>query len=59
MTPDAPELATRWPGPRPPDDDCPVLRLADGTLLSRPATRDIAERPRPADAARASPNTTP
>jgi len=44
MTPDAPELSTRWPGPRPADDECPVLRLTDGTLLSRPATRDLAER---------------
>ncbi len=44
MTPDAPELSTRWPGVRPQDDDCPVLRLADGTLLSRPSTRDLAER---------------
>ena len=44
MTPDAPELSTRWPGTRPADDACPVLRLADGTLLSRPATRDLAER---------------
>ncbi|HTS53401.1 MAG TPA: FAD-dependent oxidoreductase [Burkholderiales bacterium] len=44
MTPDAPELPTRWPGTRPADEDCPVLRLADGTLLSRPATRDLAQR---------------
>jgi thioredoxin reductase (NADPH) len=44
MTPDAPELPARWPGTRPADDDCPVLRLADGTLLSRPATRDLAQR---------------
>ena len=43
MTPDAPELPTRWPGTRPADDDCPVLRLTDGTLLSRPATRDLAQ----------------
>jgi thioredoxin reductase (NADPH) len=42
LTPDAPELPTRWPGTRPADDDCPVLRLTDGTLLSRPATRDLA-----------------
>jgi thioredoxin reductase (NADPH) len=42
MTPDSPELATRWPGPPPPDDACPVLRLADGTLISRPQTRDVA-----------------
>jgi thioredoxin reductase (NADPH) len=42
MTPDSPELPTRWPGTRPPDDDCPVLRLADGTLISRPEARDVA-----------------
>ena len=42
MTPDAPELEAQWPGPRPADQDCPVLKLADGTLLSRPATREIA-----------------
>ncbi len=42
MTPDSPELATRWPGTPPPDDDCPVLRLADGTLISRPQARDVA-----------------
>jgi len=43
MTPDAPELPSRWPGTRPSDDDCPVLRLADGMLLSRPATRALAQ----------------
>lgn len=42
MTPDAPDLPTRWPGTLPAEDHCPVLRLADGTLLSRPATRDLA-----------------
>jgi thioredoxin reductase (NADPH) len=44
MTPDASELSRRWPGTRPTDDECPVLRLTDGTLLRRPATRDVAER---------------
>jgi thioredoxin reductase (NADPH) len=43
MTPDSPELSTRWPGSRPSDDDCPMLKLADGMLLSRPATRDLAQ----------------
>jgi thioredoxin reductase (NADPH) len=43
MTPDAPELPARWPGTRPTDDDCPTLRLADGTCLNRPATRELAE----------------
>jgi thioredoxin reductase (NADPH) len=42
MTPDAPELQARWPGSRPAEGDCPVLRLADGTLLRRPAMRDLA-----------------
>jgi thioredoxin reductase (NADPH) len=44
MTPDAPDLPARWPGSPPADGDCPVLMLADGTLLSRPATRDLAQR---------------
>ncbi|WP_322042436.1 FAD-dependent oxidoreductase [Paraburkholderia sp. J67] len=43
MTPDAPELKTRWPGDCPPEQDCPALRLVDGTVLSRPATRELAE----------------
>jgi len=43
MAPDSPELSTRWPGARPSDDDCPTLKLADGTLLRRPATRDLAD----------------
>ena len=44
MTPDAPELSTRWSDALPADDDCPLLRLADGTLLRRPSCRDLAER---------------
>jgi thioredoxin reductase (NADPH) len=43
VTPDAPDLPTRWPGTRPADGDCPVLKLADGTLLSRPALRHLAQ----------------
>jgi len=43
MTPDAPELSTCWPGPRPTDDECPALRLVDGTLLRRPARRELAQ----------------
>ena len=43
LTPDAPDLSARWPGTRPSDDDCPAVRLADGTLLHRPATRDLAK----------------
>ncbi len=42
MPPDAADLRERWPGTPPTDEECPVLKLADGTLLSRPATRDLA-----------------
>ena len=44
LTPDAQELSTLWPGPRPPDSDCPVLRLADGQLVVRPQVREVANR---------------
>ena len=42
MTPDSSELPTRWPGTPLPDDACPVLRLADGTVICRPQARDVA-----------------
>jgi len=42
ITPDSSELAARWPGTAPADGDCPVLRLADGTMINRPSTRDVA-----------------
>ena len=44
MTPDEADLPARWSGSRPADGDCPVLRLDDGTLLRRPAARDLAQR---------------
>jgi thioredoxin reductase (NADPH) len=44
MTPDAAELQARWPAARPTEGECPVLRLADGTLLHRPAMRELAQR---------------
>src|SRR5436190_2344997 len=43
VTPDAPKMETLWQGPPPKDDDCPVLRLGDGTVLSRPKLRDLAQ----------------
>jgi thioredoxin reductase (NADPH) len=43
VTPDAPDLPKRWPGTPPAEGDCPVLQLADGTLLNRPALRDLAQ----------------
>jgi thioredoxin reductase (NADPH) len=44
VLPDSPELSAIWPGPRPPDGDLPVLRLADGQVLVRPEVRDVANR---------------
>jgi thioredoxin reductase (NADPH) len=42
ITPDSPDLSTLWQGPLPNEGDCPVLRLADGTVLTRPKVRDVA-----------------
>jgi thioredoxin reductase (NADPH) len=42
VTPDASDLAAKWPGPRPADSEYPVLRLADGPELKRPKARDLA-----------------
>jgi len=44
VTPDSPKRATLWPGAMPAAAECPVLRLVDGTVLSRPKPRDLAER---------------
>jgi thioredoxin reductase (NADPH) len=44
ITPDASDVSARWPGTCPTSGDCPALKLGDGTLLTRPETRDIAER---------------
>jgi len=42
ITPDAPELAAQWDGPVPTNDECPVLKLADGTILKQPTAHDVA-----------------
>ncbi|HEX7911608.1 MAG TPA: FAD-dependent oxidoreductase [Paraburkholderia sp.] len=42
MTPDAPELPARWSGTCPSEEQCPALRLVDGTVLHRPETRELA-----------------
>ena len=42
VTPDAPDLEAKWPGARPADGECPVLRLADGPELRQPKARDLA-----------------
>jgi thioredoxin reductase (NADPH) len=44
LTPDAPELSVHWPETPPSEAECPAVRLADGTRLSRPATRELARR---------------
>jgi len=44
ITPDSPELTKRWPAARPSDSDCPVVRLADETVVNRPNARDLARR---------------
>jgi thioredoxin reductase (NADPH) len=43
ITPDAPDLEAKWPGVRPADTECPVLRLADGPELRQPQARDLAK----------------
>ena len=43
LAPDAPELATLWPGPRSADGEGPVL-LADGQIMVRPQVRNLANR---------------
>jgi thioredoxin reductase (NADPH) len=42
LTPDAPELAALWSGAPPSGSDGPVVRLADGRVVVKPAVRDIA-----------------
>jgi thioredoxin reductase (NADPH) len=44
VTPDAPDLAAKWPDALPTDDECPIMRFTDGTLLKRPTVRELAER---------------
>ena len=44
LTPDAPDLARAWPGAPPEAAVCPVVRLADGTQLERPALHALAVR---------------
>ncbi|MGH6725761.1 MAG: FAD-dependent oxidoreductase [Pseudolabrys sp.] len=44
VTPDAADLAAKWPDARPADNECPVLRFADGTTVKQPKARDLAQR---------------
>jgi thioredoxin reductase (NADPH) len=42
LTPDAPNLPATWPGALPQDEDCPALRLVDGTVAIKPTCSDVA-----------------
>jgi thioredoxin reductase (NADPH) len=43
VAPDAPEAQASWPGVRPPETEWPVLRLEDGSTVSRPRMRELAQ----------------
>ncbi|HKE41581.1 MAG TPA: FAD-dependent oxidoreductase [Casimicrobiaceae bacterium] len=43
VTPDTSNLGAPWPGTPPADAECPILRLEDGTVVSRPKARDLAQ----------------
>ncbi len=44
VAPDSANAAAAWGAPLPAEADCPVLRLPDAALLSRPPMRALAER---------------
>jgi thioredoxin reductase (NADPH) len=44
LSPETPGLARSWAGSLPAAADCPVVRLADATLLCKPTMRDLAVR---------------
>lgn len=44
LTPDMADIGQRWPGELPANGNLPALRLADGTILHRPAARDLANK---------------
>ena len=58
VTPDAPDLAAKWPDARPSDSECPILRFTDGTLLKQPKARRSRLTAWPADRRADFPNTT-
>ncbi|HSV51136.1 MAG TPA: FAD-dependent oxidoreductase [Burkholderiaceae bacterium] len=44
VSPDTPGAAAAWGEPAPADSDCPVLRLPDGSVTSKPDMRELAKR---------------
>ena len=43
ITPDAPDAEERWGGSLPADEDCPTIRVVEGTTVRRPQHRRVAE----------------
>jgi thioredoxin reductase (NADPH) len=43
LSPDAADAAERWNGALPPDGDLPAVRVPEGTTLTRPRLREVAE----------------
>ena len=43
LTPDAPDAAEEWGGALPVDGDRPTIRVLDGTTVTRPQLRRVAE----------------
>jgi thioredoxin reductase (NADPH) len=44
VTPESPDDRKLWAAELPSDAECPVLRFPDGSVISRPNTRELAER---------------
>jgi thioredoxin reductase (NADPH) len=44
VTPDSSEVAALWPGAPPHAADLPALRMADGSVMTRPTAREVARR---------------
>jgi len=43
FAPDAAQLAAKWPGSPPSEQECPAIRLPDGTVIHRPDIRTVAQ----------------
>ena len=43
LTPDAAQTSAKWPEPHPAEQQCPAIRLLDGTVLHRPDARSVAQ----------------
>ena len=43
LTPNSTQIAAKWPGSPPSEQQCPAVRLPDGTVLHRPDVRRVAQ----------------